>query len=374
MRLPRSVSLKIKEAVAKAKAARGEDIGAPPIVRNASDQYADMFADGLRQRGAITANRTDGTEVLAPTPSEVTELAEYLRLSGEQPPTTVAQDQARIAAERLNAGRLYHDEMLMDPNLPGIDHRVLQEEVNLPMDDASRRARAEEQGYVYGIDRDLWRGVPTRLNSREYPLNYRMDTNLEIPMWATDDIRRAREYTDLPRGQAYIPELRDYSNQDWIPELDSTRYMLATDDPMKFARGGNVRVVAMDTPFEYRGEGESFNSLHRDRMRYNSLPATEVGWRGDEIGSTDHYVQRANHEQMKWGDERTGVVFRNIQDPGPNRGEPWPGLADTLAIPYERSRARDMAMFHPLLRGRRGMLFGVGGAAALPYGLEPPQE
>lgn len=371
--------MKIPAPIRKAIA---EATGATPTVRPRTQQYADLFNEAAGQLGIPAQVTRSGSPVF--TVDDLTNVAEYLRQSGEQPVTRQAQERAQMAAERLNAGRMYFDEQL--PSMEGIDHGVLRGAVDLPMDEAARMTRAREQGYTYGIDEDLWRGVTDRGNTRSNPLEYSVADlnnvntpyNIETPAWATDRLERAREYTRLPyRVTEQQPNMLAYSNQDWLAGLPE---MMIRDGsmgvPLDSAGSATFRVAGQGTPLEYHGTGEHFRDIARDRMTYDGGPLPS-GLRLDEYNNPDWVVKREKHFREGLGEAPQGAVFHNIQDPGPNRGPVSPSYADTYALPYERARARDLAMFHPLLRGRRGMLLGTGGAAAAPYltyGIGPQEQ
>lgn len=362
----------------------------PEGTRQALDRIAEYQGDMQSQllfggMGRITNNNA-GETTLTGTPSILTHALDSARRAEIEPVGTAVRDRTLRIADRLNRGmETGENPNVTSSELLGVDWGLLQQNVDLPMDEASRMARAREQGYVYGIDEDILRGVPVRGNSRNAPgIPAKAVDNMRDPdfqgnftQWGSSDPRIARSYTQFPQGSDFTRPmyLEDFSNQDYLTGLPQME-VFDFNTPAGVGSPGTAtfRMVGRATPFEYRGEGEGFNYLlPEERVFVNGQPWTQVpgfqGWLPDE-GNTDETLRSINaFTRNVWGEEPTGVVFRNIVDPGPNRQE-VPPASDVYALPLARVRNRDLAMFHPLLRGQRALLGGVAGAALLPYGID----
>lgn len=350
------------------------------------NEYQNTMRDRLLFSGMdeLTNQRT-GERGVTGTPSVLAGALEDARQAGIEPTTDRVRDRTMRLADSLNQGMREGQAPFLNPSdLVDIDWRLLQESVDLPMDEASRMARAREQGYVYGIDEDVWRGVPTGGNLRSAPGQSGLYMeNLDDPeflgnitQWGSSDPAIARSYAGFPQN---IPVTRpmyleDFANQDYLTGLPYTK----TSDfnvPAGRQSAGTAmfRMAGRETPFEYRGQGERYSALLPEERVFVSgdqpwarIPGNR-GWLPQE-GHTDRVVNRLNtFTERVWGEEPTGVVFRNIVDPGANMAE-VPSASDVYALPLSRVRNRDLAMFHPLLRGQPALLGSVAGAALLPYG------
>ena len=367
-----------------------EAVGQNPITRTPEELAYQAEMDPLlaQNLSALGRDGRSGDQFYQMTSQGLSDSMEQARLRGVQPLDRSVAERTERLAETLNHGMQEGQApSITDGDLVGIDWGLLNRLVDLPMDEASRMARAREQGYTYGIDEDIWRGVPAGGNMRDapglhssYPGSLQQDDRV-IMQWGSTSPDIARSYTQLPYGRDNLNTARmaDYSNQDYLTGLDNVRTVEGSVGADIGSAGNTVfRLAGRETPYTYQGQGEMFGELHPEsRMTVNEQPWSRVpGSEGylPEYGGTDQVVNQINHfRQNVWHKEPTGVVFRNIVDPGPNLS--WSGdrpSSDVYALPLNRVRNRDLAMFHPLLVNRRNLLAGTAGAAVAPYALGTP--
>lgn len=365
-------------------------VAAAPASRTPEEMTYQAEMDPLlaQNMSALGRDGRSGEQFYQMTSQGLSDAMEQARLGGVQPLDRSVAERTERLAETLNYGmREGQAPSIEDGDLVGIDWGLLNRLVDLPMDEASRMARAREQGYTYGIDEDIWRGVSGGGNMRDapglhssYPESLRQDDRI-IMQWGSTSPGIARSYTQLPYAQDNLNTARmaDYSNQDYLTGLDNVRTVEGSVGADIGSAGNTVfRMAGRETPFHYQGQGEMFGDLRpADRMTVNEQPWSQVpGSEGylPEYGGTDEVVDRMNRfRENVWDEEPSGVVFRNIVDPGPNHS--WTGdrpSSDVYALPLNRVRNRDLAMFHPLLVNRRNLLAGTAGAAVAPYALGTP--
>ena len=380
MKLPRKLAETVANRVRRAAGITDDvpthqALGLPATAtpREVTERLAEKL--GITQRGTIS-------------PQEISELTAFLEVEGFAPPTTVFRQRADDLVDRLNAG----DTMITDEDLLNVDWGRVHQGVDIPMDEASRMARAREQGYVYGLDEDIYRGLPTDRNQRGNPLSsdrwYDDAGSMPDRIWGSNDYETARTYTSVPRDAEHIdPTILDFSNQDYIEAMPQVMVVDGNLSTHPGAAGTTMfRMAGREADWNYPGEGEFFNRLATDRSLYQGEPVPEfnpymrrlgdmnpyVTKSNKNVTNTNRYVLRTNQWDEAHGTPNHGVVFNQIMDSGPNRRGVPIEVSDVYALPPERVRARDLAMFHPLLQGRRGMLAGTAGAALAPYTLGTP--
>lgn len=366
MKLPR----KLAEAVAnRVRRAAGitddvpthQALGLPATAtpREVTERLAEKL--GITQRGTIT-------------PQEISELTAFLETEGFAPPTTVFRQRADDLVDRLNAG----DTTITDEDLLNVDWGRVQQGVDIPMDEASRMARAREQGYVYGIDEDIYRGLPSARNERGNPLapdpRYMEQGTLPDRVWGSNDYETARTYTNLPRSVDNAPVgINAFSNQDYMGYMPQAMVVDGNLSSYPESAGSTVfRMAGREADWAYPGQGQMFNALPNDQITYRGEPVPALSPYVSEFDTTNRYVTRTQQWDAQRGADNTGLVFNQIMDSGPNRRGVPTEVSDVYALPPERVRARDLAMFHPLLVNRRNLLAGTAGAAVAPYALGTP--
>jgi hypothetical protein len=263
-------------------------------------------------------------------------IREYAGRPTDFPPIEVVSDDAGKwmvvdGSHRLEAAKLRGDKdisVIVSPHdTEGLE---LLAEQSLPLDEASRMARAKEMGFdtdaYHGTDKDIF----------EFDVDAGMGARSGTGTWLTDSTDIAETYAKNRGGSTY-------------PLKINTKNMATVD-----VGGANWNNIPIDDVYLDMGDGMNFDLKHFMRQDLEGLTSTnDIARVAKEIGAE-------------------GVIFKNVNDVGPHRyniegkvgGSDRPLSTNYVVFDPKNIRSKH-AKFDPKKRDSGNLLAGLGAALGI---------